>query len=410
MASNRQLLILLSLYIAQGLPFGFFTQAMPAIMRSEGVQLKYIGLMSLLALPWALKFLWAPFLDKYRFLSFPLRKGWILLANSLAVLSLLIFSTGDQSWWLNSGLVFTMLILLGLNIFAASQDISTDALAIETVPADKRGLLNGIQVSGYRIGMIIGGGAILAWLPVMGWQYAMWLIALLLVLASAPVLLMSNDTKVANASEADFGTDESIYSSWKGLFKRKGIWLWVGLLVLYKIGDSFGTAMLKPLMIDSGYQLQDVAIIMGTWGVSGGLIGAVIGALLVRPLGRYRALVVFALLQAVSLFLYGLYAQGFIHKDGFLILCIIEHITGAMATIGIFTVMMDYCREHHAGLDYSFQSCLIITSGLVAGSLSGFSVEAFGYFLHFSIAAALTLLGLVWVMIQRKFIVSVTSA
>jgi hypothetical protein len=81
-----------------------------------------------------------------------------------------------------------------------------------------------------------------------------------------------------------------------------------------------------------------------------------------------------------------------------------------MATIGIFTVMMDYCREHHAGLDYSFQSCLIITSGLVAGSLSGFSVEAFGYFLHFSIAAALTLLGLVWVMIQRKFIVSVTSA
>jgi MFS family permease len=312
MASNRQLLILLSLYIAQGLPFGFFTQAMPAIMRSEGVQLKYIGLMSLLALPWALKFLWAPFLDKYRFLSFPLRKGWILLANSLAVLSLLIFSTGDQSWWLNSGLVFTMLILLGLNIFAASQDISTDALAIETVPADKRGLLNGIQVSGYRIGMIIGGGAILAWLPVMGWQYAMWLIALLLVLASAPVLLMSNDTKVANASEADFGTDESIYSSWKGLFKRKGIWLWVGLLVLYKIGDSFGTAMLKPLMIDSGYQLQDVAIIMGTWGVSGGLIGAVIGALLVRPLGRYRALVVFALLQAVSLFLYGLYAQGFI--------------------------------------------------------------------------------------------------
>ncbi|MFT6326440.1 MAG: MFS family permease [Crocinitomicaceae bacterium] len=410
MASNRQLLILLSLYIAQGLPFGFFTQAMPAIMRSEGVQLKYIGLMSLLALPWALKFLWAPFLDKYRFLSFPLRKGWILLANSLAVLSLLIFSTGDQSWWLNSGLVFTMLILLGLNIFAASQDISTDALAIETVPADKRGLLNGIQVSGYRIGMIIGGGAILAWLPVMGWQYAMWLIALLLVLASAPVLLMSNDTKVANASEADFGTDESIYSSWKGLFKRKGIWLWVGLLVLYKIGDSFGTAMLKPLMIDSGYQLQDVAIIMGTWGVSGGLIGAVIGALLVRPLGRYRALVVFALLQAVSLFLYGLYAQGFIPKDGFLILCIIEHITGAMATIGIFTVMMDYCREHHAGLDYSFQSCLIITSGLVAGSLSGFSVEAFGYFLHFSIAAALTLLGLVWVMIQRKFIVSVTSA
>jgi PAT family beta-lactamase induction signal transducer AmpG len=408
-ASHRQLLILLSLYIAQGLPFGFFTQAMPAIMRTEGIELKYIGLMSLLALPWALKFLWAPFLDKYQFLSFPLRKGWILLANGLAVVSLLIFSQGDQAWWLSSGIVFTMLILLGLNIFAASQDISTDALAIETISADRRGLLNGIQVSGYRIGMIIGGGAILAWLPVMGWQYAMWLMALLLVLASAPVVLMTAHINVANNPVDDSAAGESIFVSWKGLFQRNGIWLWIGLLVLYKIGDSFGTAMLKPLMIDSGYQLQDVAIIMGTWGVVAGLIGAILGALLVKPLGRFKALVFFALLQAVSLFLYGIYAHGLMPRDGFIVLCVIEHITGAMATIGIFTVMMDYCREHHAGLDYSFQSCLIIASGLVAGSISGFSVEAFGYFLHFTIAAGLTLLGLVWVVVQRKFIVSVTA-
>jgi PAT family beta-lactamase induction signal transducer AmpG len=404
LASNRQLLILLSLYIAQGLPFGFFTQAIPAIMRAEGVELKYIGLMSLLALPWALKFLWAPLLDKYGVFSFPLRKGWILLANGLAVVSLLIFSTADQTWWLNTGLVFTMLILLGLNIFAASQDISTDALAIESVPVHKRGVLNSIQVSGYRIGMVIGGGAILAWLPVMGWQYAMWLMALLLVLASAPVLLMPNKNNLVNGLANDLDVSASVFVSWKGLFERKGFWLWVGLLVLYKIGDAFGTAMLKPLMIDSGYKLEDVAIIMGTWGVVAGLVGAVIGGLLVKPLGRYRALVVFALLQALSLFLYGMYAQGLIPKDGFVFLCVIEHITGAMATIGIFTVMMDYCREHHAGLDYSFQSCLIIASGLIAGSLSGFSVEAFGYFMHFTIAAGLTLLGLVWVIWQRKFI------
>jgi MFS family permease len=412
-ASNRQLLILLSLYIAQGLPFGFFTQAMPDIMRAEGVELKYIGLMSLLALPWALKFLWAPLLDKYRVFSFPLRKGWILLANGLAVVSLLIFSAADQAWWLNTGLFFTLLILLGLNIFAATQDISTDALAIESVPVHKRGVLNGIQVSGYRIGMVIGGGAILAWLPVMGWQYAMWLMALLLVLASAPVLFMPDNNNsvngLANDLDVSARASDSVFVSWKGLFKRKGIWLWVGLLVLYKIGDAFGTAMLKPLMIDTGYKLEDVAIIMGTWGVVAGLVGAIIGGLLVKPLGRYRALVVFACLQALSLFLYGMYAQGLIPKDGFVLLCVIEHITGAMATIGIFTVMMDYCREHHAGLDYSFQSCLIIASGLIAGSLSGFSVEAFGYFMHFFIAAGLTLLGLVWVIWQRKFINSLVA-
>ncbi len=130
MAAKRQLLILLSLYVAQGLPIGFFTQAMPAIMRDAGVELKYIGLMSLLALPWALKIVWAPLLDRYAVGSMPLRKGWILLANGLAVTTVLALSFQPLEWWLGSGIVLTMILLFSLNVFAASQDISTDALAI----------------------------------------------------------------------------------------------------------------------------------------------------------------------------------------------------------------------------------------------------------------------------------------
>lgn len=417
MAAKRQLLILLSLYVAQGLPIGFFTQAMPAIMRDAGVELKYIGLMSLLALPWALKIVWAPLLDRYAVGSMPLRKGWILLANGLAVTTVLVLSFQPLEWWLGSGIVLTMILLFSLNVFAASQDISTDALAIESVSADQRGWINGIQVSGYRIGMIIGGGAILAWLPVLGWQFAMVLMAFILMLTSLPIIFSISTNLSVKSKQAEQGVElvhlepssQGVMDSWKGLFNRRGIWLWVGLLFIYKSGDAFGTAMLKPMMIDKGYQLTDVAVIIGSYGVIAGLIGAILGALLVKPLGRIKALLVFAVLQSISLSLYGLYGIGLIPESSFIALCVIEHVTGAMATIGLFTIMMDYCREHHAGLDYSFQSCLVVISGLIMGALSGFSAEGLGYGWHFVLAGSLTLLGFVWVFWQRKSIALIAA-
>mgnify|MGYP005991060633 CR=1 FL=1 len=419
LSANRQLFILLSLYIAQGLPFGFFTQAMPAIMRESGVELRYIGLMSLLALPWALKFLWAPVLDRYAVFGLSLRKGWILLANGLALMSLLVLSSQPQDWWLGAGIVFTMFILISLNLFAASQDISTDALAVESVPAEKRGWINGIQVSGYRVGMVIGGGAVLAWLPVLGWQYSMWIMALIMMLTSLPVLFME-DNKAKDSIRHHSNSDdhdtvieevlhETMFQSWKGLLSLKGIGFWIVLLILYKAGDSLGTAMLKPLLVDRGYELQDIALIIGTWGVLAGFVGAFIGGILVKPLGRIRALILFAALQSMSLFLYGLYANGSLPESTFVALCVLEHVTGAMATIGIFTVMMDYCREQHAGLDYSFQACIVVIGGMSMAAVSGFSVEAFGYGWHFIIASALTVLAALVVIWRRSFIASLVK-
>jgi predicted MFS family arabinose efflux permease len=394
-AQVRSFSILIALYVAQGLPFGFFTQAMPALMRQEGVDLKYIGLMSLLALPWALKFLWAPFLDGKSILGLSHRKGWILLANILAVCVVLCLAMMPLPWWLGSGIVWLMLLILCMNLFAASQDISTDALAVESIEPQKRGLANAVQVSGYRVGMVLGGGFILAWLPVLGWQWAMVVMAVLLLVSGLSVLFWQSESVPA--------TTQTSGQSIKGLFARKGVWVWFGFLILYKAGDAFGTAMLKPMLIDRGYSLADIAWLLGTWGVMAGLVGAVVGGLLIKPLGRFKALVLFALLQCISLSLYGLYAKGLIPESWFVGVCILEHVTGAMATIAIFTLMMDYCRESHAGLDYSFQSCLIVVGGLLMASFSGFSAQYLGYFLHFMLAASITLLAFVWAYKARHF-------
>lgn len=397
----KSLAILMALYMAQGLPYGFFTQAMPALMRQEGMGLQYIGLMSMLALPWALKFLWASILDHKTVLGISHRKGWILLANLCAVSVVLIMATMPLPWWLGSGIVFLMVLILSMNLFAASQDISTDALAVETIPAERRGLANAIQVSGYRVGMVLGGGLILAWLPVIGWQMAMLVMAGLLLLTSLSILFWSKES----VPPTRLSTGQSI----KGLFLRQGVWFWFGFLILYKAGDAFGTAMLKPMLVDKGYGLEDIALVLGTWGVIAGLVGALLGGLLIKPLGRLRALVLFALLQTGSLALYGLFGGGLLPDDSFVWICVLEHITGALCTIAIFTLMMDYCRESHAGLDYSFQSCLIVISGLIVASMSGFSAQSFGYLNHFMIASGLTLVAFVWALNARHFIATSVS-
>lgn len=384
--------LLSALYFAQGLPFGFFNQAMPVLLREQGMDLRLIGLLSLLALPWALKFLWAPFLDRYSFKTGFHRRGWILLANAGAVLGLLVLSIMPVEQWLQISVGALFVVLLLMNFFAASQDISTDALAVEVVKPEWRGIANGIQVAGYRVGMITGGGLILGWLPVMGWQYALWCMALLLVLSSLPVLLMVREQPVAAVSYR-----ESI----GGFFKRQGIWQWLLILVVYKTADAFGTSMLRPMLVDAGLNKADLAWLLGTWGVLAGLSGALLGGFLMLRLSRFNALWSFALLQALCIGAYALVTKS-PDSPWLWVICMAEHISGGMATAALFTLMMDNCRPHQAGFDFSFQASVVIIANLLAGAASGFSAKILGYSGHFSLTLLLGLAVVVCVYRVRQ--------
>src|SRR5688572_11229502 len=164
---NARLFLLGSLYLAQGLPYGFFTQALPVLLREQGLALPLIGLANLLMLPWALKFLWAPLVDavesprgRRRAVIIPLQLGCVFVLGALA-----LAASPDAMWALGIGVLL-------VNFCAATQDIATDALAVETLAPDERGIGNGLQVGAYRVGMIIGGGAMLWVFEHAGWTVA----------------------------------------------------------------------------------------------------------------------------------------------------------------------------------------------------------------------------------------------
>ena len=174
------------LYFAQGLPSGLIAKALPALLREQGVSLSVIGFTSALALPWALKFAWAPFIDRYGS-----RKRWLLVLNCVTMALMLLVASRDFAAWVDA-LPLLLAVLFCMNLVSATQDIATDGYAVSTLQPEWRGLGNSIQVVGYKVGMVVGSGALL-WLTARyGWQTSYAGLACLMLLVIVPVLFMDD--------------------------------------------------------------------------------------------------------------------------------------------------------------------------------------------------------------------------
>ncbi len=384
---------LISLYLVQGLPHGFFGQAMPVLLREQGVDLKSIGLMSLVALPWALKFIWAPVLDRVSIIPGEYRRSWILAMNHTAVLVLIALSFVPLPWLTSDGVLALALVLMAVNLLTATQDIATDAVAVENLKPAERGLGNGIQVGGYRVGMVLAGGVLLSFFNHLGWQFSLLSVAALMFVGSLPLYFWK--------PRAHTKAEQDIWTQWSGFFRLDSPWLWLALIAFYKFGDAYGTQMIRPYLSDMGISLEQMGALLGIGGFIAGLSGALLGGWLAGRFPRATALMLFLALETCAMLGYTLVSEGEIVTVWLAVIA--EHVAGGMATAALFTVMMDRCREHSEGADYAFQSCVVIITGMVAGALSGYSATQLGYVGHFSVAALLCAAAIVLVvMVSRR--------
>lgn len=387
---------LTGLYVVQGLPHGFFGQAMPVLLREQGLDLTLIGMLSLVALPWAFKFVWAPALDRVTLRAGEFRRSWIFTMNACALAMILLLSSQPLESWLENGVWLPLLLLIVLNTFIATQDIATDAMAVENLSVRERGKGNGLQVGAYRVGMVLAGGLLISQYGSLGWQGALWLVAGMMLLGTLPLWFF----KPAQHTPPT----QPLMSQWLGFFRLKEAGLWLLLILFFKFGDAFGTPMIRPMLSDAGLSLEQLGTLLGTVGFASGLLGALAGGWMVSVLGRQITLLGFLLLEALALMSY----VGISHTADPSLLrvgvaIVLEHVAGGMATAALFTVMMDRCREHSEAADYALQSCLVIIAGMVAAALSGFSAKMLGYDAHFIVSGFLTLaaIPIVWALIRR---------
>lgn len=378
-----KLALLGSLYFSQGLPFGFFTQALPVFLLREGLSLETVGLSGLLALAWGLKFLWAPIVDRHGSLRFGRRRSFIVPLQLAAVAVVGALSVFPPS----RGLGPLLVGVLVTNFFAATQDIATDALAVDLLSERERGLGNGLQVAGYRVGMIVGGGAMLAVFDRVGWAATFLAMAALLVVATVPIVLHREASPTA---AADASRPAAYADALRGLWRRPGAGAWLLLLALFKTGEALAAAMVRPWLDRRGFSLSDIGFLLGTLGFSAGLVGALVGGHAVSAWGRRRAILTFGLLQSLAVVGYALAALRPTY-GAVLVAATVEHLASGMATAALFTAMMDACAEGSAATDYTVQASVVVLATGAGGAVSGFSARHLGFPAHFALAALVSL-------------------
>ncbi len=398
--------LLSSLYFSQGLPSGFLAHALPALLREYGVAVEYIGLLKLLALPWLLKFLWAPFIDRTEVGRLGDHRGWILLMQSLLALLLLTLSFFTPNMLFGSLIIFFFGVVLMINTTAATQDIATDGLAVKLLPEKWRGLGNSIQVSGFKTGMIISGSLLLISVDKLGWSMSFQLLAASLIVLLIPSFVFKERANVGSfvtplsgdAPEQKASIKKSWGNAYKGFFSQQGIVYWLVVLFTYKIADSLGSGMIKPLLIDTGYTLTDVAELT-FWASISGLVAAVVAGFIYYRLGAKWSLLLFGLLQTLGIAAYGLVVTGDLSNETVMAIALFEQAADGMSTVALFALMMGQCRKGHEGSDYTVQACIQVVMSGVVGALSGFIAKFAGYQSLYLLAGLLGTLTLIPVYI-----------
>ena len=386
---RHPLALLSSLYAAQGLPFGFFTLALPVLMREAGWSLTAIGLLQLLALPWLLKFLWAPWVDHHG-----ARRTWLLGLQGCSVVAALTLALLD----LGSASRGLLLAVLVFNLLAATQDIVTDGLAVRVLAARERGLANAIQVGAYRLGMILGGGGLLwLWARTNG-STVFAVMAGLLALSTWPVWQMRElPPGAAHDAMAPRPRPSAgqLALGWWHRALAPGMLTFAALVFCFRFGDQMVSSLITPFVSDQGASKETIALMKGAVGSGASLLGALLGGVLMVRVNRRTAMLSTGLGQAMTFALYIAAALGFGGMPLLWWATVAEGVVGTMATVALFALMMDASDPDHAGTDFTLLASVVVGVGSLGGIAGGVVGDAWGYVWAFGIGTVLSALGCV---------------
>lgn len=378
--------VLSVLYFNQGVPYGFFLLTLPILLRQQGASATVIGSLAFLALPWSLKVFWAPWVDRNGSERFGKRRSWIIPLQILLAASLSLLAFTLVPWQLAFG-VFVV------NMLVATQDIAVDAYAVERLTTRERGIGNSIQASAYKVGMLVGGGAVPALFlgadAATGWTPTLLALAALTLPALVASVLM-REPKVS-AEPAASRRSNAHRDLWRALLAAPGaLWLVVFALTA-KFGDNVGTGMFRVFLVDHGWGADRITTVVSTYGLVASIAGSMF---IVVPLQRFSRAAAYALAaasQAACMFGVAAAALGLLPETSWAPLLVFEHFASGLVTTVLFTILMDHTPLAFPGSGFTALSVLA-NIGMGGGSLlGGILVDLTGFTVTFIAAGLLVL-------------------
>lgn len=395
---SPRMLIALLMGFASGLPLLLTLSVLQAWMTEAGVDLKTIGLFALVGMPYTLKFVWAPLLDRYTLI--PLlgrRRGWLMVVQGLLILAIagLGFTQPAIDPWL------TALAALFLTFFSASQDIVIDAYRRESLADDEQGLGASLYVNGYRVGMLLasGGGLILADHVSFSTVY----------LCMAGFMLIGPlTTWFAPEPEVAAGTPrtlrDAVIQPFLEYFARRDAWLILTFILLYKLGDQMASHMTTPFYLEVGFSKTEIGAVVKLFGFWATIAGGLLGGVLILRLKIYRSLWLFGILQAVSTA--GFAALVFTGASNAVLAAVIafENLSGGMGTAVYVAFMASLTNKKFTATQYALLSSLMGVPRVLAATPTGWLAEQLGWVGFFVFCALIAIPGLVLLLRFRGWL------
>ena len=286
---RRKLIGILLLGFASGLPYMLVFSTLTAWLRDVGISLTEIGFFAWLVLTYSLKFLWAPFVDRYSipgFKFFGKRRGWILFSQSMIFLSLIGMSLIDPL----QNIKLLALFAFFAAFFGSIQDVAVDALRIEIGKAKEQGDLAASYQLGYRIAILVASSMALIFADLYSWSYVYQLMGILMLIGSVGALICYEPT---NQEIAILRFDEALFEAFKDFFNRFGLWSAALLLLIistYRLTDIVMGPMAMPFYLDLGFSKTEIGALVKTIALFGSVIGFFIGGLVIKRISLFNAL------------------------------------------------------------------------------------------------------------------------
>lgn len=365
------MLLISALYISQSVPVSFIKTGFQVFLKEQQLSYDSIGRwLGLMLLPWTFKFLWAPFVDRYRigFLGgLGHRKSWIVLFQILGAFCLAVVAFLKPE----SQLMQIILLFFIYSFISATQDIAVDGLTVLTLSKKEHGAGNAMQMGGYYFGEMLGGAVILILFDLYGWTISIMALALFFL---TPLLLVFSFKEPECPQPIE---KESFLKSIHGYVKQEE-WAWLLLLILYMGNQVLARALLPSILQEKGLSAGQIGSLISIWGNSVSVIGAITGGMIINRLGRKNALLIFGFIKLPA-YLLILTLPGLETGHPLIYLTILSNdFFAGLATVALFTVMMDRCRLNHPGSDFTFQQSINSIGVLLFVILSGILKSAFG--------------------------------
>lgn len=406
---SRRIAVLSLLSTASGMPLGWVYTTLQFFLVALGVPKSTIGLLSGVSLPWTLKFLWSPLVDRYALRWPGRRRSWVILAQlglagtfgALAAFAWRALAAKQAGAALPDLPLLVGLLALAVAFFSATQDIALDAYAVEVLEKDEQGPVSGLRIFFYRIGMLLAGAFAVSasdWLP---WPIVFLLLGATFGGFTLLVLAAPEPERPATPPRSLRAAVVEPLATWFARPDAIGIALF---LVFYKFGDNMGGTMVNPFLKDLCFTNAEAGAAIKTIGTVATIAGSLAGGFLLLKMGLGRALWIFGVLQAGANLVYSgaalsrsvpldvahcatLPAVDALTRAWTYGAITAEYAAQGMATAAQGVLLLRVCDRRYSATQYALLSSLFAVGRWGSGLPSGYLVEALGYPLFFALCA-----------------------